>query len=283
MKKTIALLLAMVTLLSLCLTACSGGSSDSSSGSYRILEETLADEQYIVAFRKDDVALRDKIQETLCEMKKDGKLGEIATQWFGSDTTTVSEEFTSSGATDDSWNKVKESGKFVLGLDDSFPPMGFRDDNNEIVGFDIDVAKEVCSRLGVELVLQPISWDAKEQELSTGKVDCLWNGFSYSDERNEQMCLSEPYMDNRQVVVVTENSPIKTLADLKDKTLAVQAGSTAVEALDSVPEVKDSLKDGKGVEVKDNVLAMMDLGTGGSDAVLMDEVVARYYIAKMGK
>ncbi|MCI8497563.1 MAG: transporter substrate-binding domain-containing protein [Clostridiales bacterium] len=216
-------------------------------------------------------------------MKKDGKLGEIATNWFGSDTTTVADSFTGSDASDDSWNKVKDAGKFVLGLDDSFPPMGFRDDSNNIVGFDIDVAKEVCSRLGVELVLQPISWDAKEQELSTGKVDCLWNGFSYSDERNEQMCLSDSYMDNRQVVVVTEKSPIQKLSDLKDKTLAVQAGSTAVEALDGAADVKASLKGGKGVEVKDNVLAMMDLGTGGSDAVLMDEVVARYYIAKMKK
>lgn len=282
MKKTIALLLAVVTLLSLCMTACSGGSGSGETG-YRILEETLADEQYVIGFRKDDAALRDKIQETLCAMKKDGKLGEIATEWFGSDTTTVSESFTGSNASDDSWNKVKDAGKFVLGLDDSFPPMGFRDDDNNIVGFDIDVAKEVCSRLGVELVLQPISWDAKEQELSTGKVDCLWNGFSYSDERNEQMCLSDSYMDNRQVVVVTEDSSIQKLADLKDKTLAVQAGSTAVEALEGAADVKASLKGGAGIEVKDNVLAMMDLGTGGSDAVLMDEVVARYYIAKMAK
>ena len=282
MKKTIALLLAVVTLLSLCMTACSGGSGSGETG-YRILEETLADEQYVIGFRKDDAALRDKIQETLCAMKKDGMLGEIATEWFGSDTTTVSENFTGSNASDDSWNKVKDAGKFVLGLDDSFPPMGFRDDDNNIVGFDIDVAKEVCSRLGVELVLQPISWDAKEQELSTGKVDCLWNGFSYSDERNEQMCLSDSYMDNRQVVVVTEDSSIQKLADLKDKTLAVQAGSTAVEALEGAADVKASLKGGAGVEVKDNVLAMMDLGTGGSDAVLMDEVVARYYIAKMAK
>lgn len=282
MKKTIALLLAVVALLSLCMTACSGGSGSGETG-YRILEETLADEQYVIGFRKDDAALRDKIQEILCAMKKDGKLGEIATEWFGSDTTTVSESFTGSNASDDSWNKVKDAGKFVLGLDDSFPPMGFRDDDNNIVGFDIDVAKEVCSRLGVELVLQPISWDAKEQELSTGKVDCLWNGFSYSDERNEQMCLSDSYMDNRQVVVVTEDSSIQKLADLKDKTLAVQAGSTAVEALEGAADVKASLKGGAGVEVKDNVLAMMDLGTGGSDAVLMDEVVARYYIAKMAK
>ena len=91
----------------------------------------------------------------------------------------------SESGVDNSLNDVLEKGQFVLGLDDSFPPMGYRDENGEIVGFDIDCAREVCNRLGVELVPQPIDWNSKEQELMTGNIDCLWNGFTITEERKE--------------------------------------------------------------------------------------------------
>ena len=85
-----------------------------------------------------------------------------------------------------SLQRILDKGTLVLGLDDSFPPMGFRNENNEIIGFDIDVAKEVSKRLGVELILQPISWTAKEQELNSYNIDCIWNGMSVNEERNKQ-------------------------------------------------------------------------------------------------
>lgn len=242
---------------------------------YTILDQSLADEEYVIAFRKADQSLRDEVQKTLSEMKKDGKLAEISNTWFGKDNTTVKTDFTPSGAADDSLQKVKDKGEFVLGLDDSFPPMGYRDADNNIVGFDIDVAREVCSRMGVTLKLQPIDWDSKVSELDGGMVDCLWNGFTTNPEREGQMLMSEPYMTNRQVIVVPKGSSIKTLADLKGKTLTLQGGSTAADALEAHPEVKDSLKE--AAEVKNNVLALYDLGNGSSDAVLMDEIVARYY------
>ena len=101
-------------------------------------------------------------------------------------------------AGDDSLQKIKDKGQLVLGLDDSFPPMGFRDTDNNIVGYDIDLAKEVAERMGVELIITPVDWDYKETELNDGNVDCLWNGMSVDDERKEKMNLSEPYMENRQ-------------------------------------------------------------------------------------
>ena len=125
------------------------------------------------------------------------------------------------------------------------------------------------------LFRSPIDWDSKVSELDGGMVDCLWNGFTTNPEREGQMLMSEPYMTNRQVIVVPKGSSIKTLADLKGKTLTLQGGSTAADALEANPEVKDSLKE--AAEVKNNVLALYDLGNGSSDAVLMDEVVARYY------
>ena len=179
---------------------------------------------------------------------------------------------------DTSLADIKSAGKLVLGLDDAFPPMGFKDDNQEVVGFDIDVAKEVSKRMGVELVIQSISWDAKELELSTKNIDCIWNGMSYNEERAKAMTLSMPYMKNTQVAVVLATSDVTTLEGLAEKTVIIQNGSTASDAMDSNEEFKNSLKE--LVKVKDNVQALLDLKVSGSDAVVMDEVVARYYTEK---
>ncbi len=129
-----------------------------------------------------------------------------------------------------SLENVKKKGVFVLGLDDSFPPMGFRNEANEIVGFDIDLAAEVAKRLGVSLSVQPIDWAAKEQELNTGKIDCIWNGFTMTPEREKALCFTKPYLDNAQVVIVRSDSGYKTLADLAGKTVGLQAGSSAADA-----------------------------------------------------
>lgn len=182
---------------------------------------------------------------------------------------------------DNSWKEVQKKGEFVLGLDDSFPPMGFRDANGEITGFDIDLAKEVCSRLQINLRVQPISWDAKEQELNTKNIDCIWNGLTITKERKEAMLFSEPYMDNRQILVVRANTDFTSLSDLADKKLGLQAGSSAMDALNSSTDFKESLAE--VVEFDDNMTALMDLEMGGLDAVLMDEIVARFYIQQKNK
>ncbi|ROR26406.1 amino acid ABC transporter substrate-binding protein (PAAT family) [Mobilisporobacter senegalensis] len=179
---------------------------------------------------------------------------------------------------DTSLQDIKDKGSLVLGLDDAFPPMGFKNDDQEIVGFDIDVAKEVANRIGVELELTPISWDAKEQELATKHIDCIWNGFTKNADRESKMALSIPYMKNTQVAIVLTDSGINTLEDLAGKTVVLQNASTASDAMDQNEEFKNSLKE--LIKVDDNVQALMDLKVGGSDAVVMDEVVARYYVEK---
>jgi polar amino acid transport system substrate-binding protein len=177
---------------------------------------------------------------------------------------------------DKSWDKVKEKGEFVLGLDESFPPMGFKDENNNITGFDIDVATEVCSRLGIKLVPQPINWDTKEEELNSGKIDCIWNGFTITEDRKANILFSKPYMDNRQVLVVKKDSTLSKLSDFAGKKLALQASSSAADALNASEDFKSKL--GEVVELDDNMNALMDLEKGGVDAVLMDEIVANYNI-----
>ena len=188
---------------------------------------------------------------------------------------------TSALAADASLKTVKEKGKLVLGLDDAFPPMGFRNDDNQIVGYDIDLAKEVAKRLGVQLVPQPIDWNAKEQELNTGKIDCIWNGFTITDERKQAMAFTKPYLRNAQVVVVKKGSGYTTLAHLKGKTVGLQAGSSAAGALDAAKAFRASLKD--VVEFKDNLTALMDLEARGVDAVVMDLIVANDNIKRSGK
>jgi len=174
---------------------------------------------------------------------------------------------------------LKERGSFVLGLDDSFPPLGYRDDNNEIVGYDIDLAKEVAKRLGVTFKAQPISWDAKEMELETGKIDCIWNGFTITEERKNALSFTFAYLNNAQVLVVRNNSGIKSLADMKGKTLGIQSGSSAQDAVDE--EANKAFKDGLAniIAFKDNITALNDLKIGGVDGVVMDSVVANYTIS----
>lgn len=181
---------------------------------------------------------------------------------------------------DNSLQNVLDKGTLVLGLDDSFPPMGFRDENNNIVGFDIDVATEVANRMGVELKLQPIEWSTKEMELNTGSVDCLWNGLSIDDERKQAMDLSEPYMTNRMVLVVLNDSEYTDQASLAGKTIGVQNGSTAEKILE---ESDFSKTIGNTIGFKDNVTAFMELETKGIDAIFMDEVVANYAITSQNK
>lgn len=185
---------------------------------------------------------------------------------------------------DNSLEYILDKGKLILGLDDSFPPMGFRDDSGNIVGFDIDLAKAVCDKLGVELVLQPVIWEAKEHELNTKSIDCLWNGFSITPDRKENLTLSIPYMENTIAIVVAKDSGIKSKEDMAGKRLAVQGGSSAEEALnmDENKKFKESLGEINS-GFNDYVTALMDLETGNSDGVLMDSVVANYMIYEAGK
>jgi len=184
-------------------------------------------------------------------------------------------------AADASLQTVKSKGQLVLGLDDAFPPMGFRNDDNQIVGYDIDLAAEVAKRLGVKLVPQPIDWNAKEQELNTGKIDCIWNGFTITDERKQAMLFTKPYLRNAQVVVVKKGSGYSSLASLKGKKVGLQAGSSAAGALEGAKEFRASLK--QVVEFKDNLTALMDLEARGVDAVVMDLIVAEDNLKRSGR
>ena len=166
-------------------------------------------------------------------------------------------------------------GTFTVGFDQEFPPMGFVGDDGEYTGFDLEVAKAVAERLGLEFVPQPVDWAAKDMELESGNIDCIWNGFTMTG-REDDYTWSEAYMANQQVFVVTAESGIKTLADLAGKVVEVQAESSAEAALKDDPDLTGTF--GTLQTTPDYNTAFMDLQMGAVDAIAMDEVVARFQI-----
>jgi polar amino acid transport system substrate-binding protein len=168
--------------------------------------------------------------------------------------------------------------KIVVGLDDNFPPMGFRDEKNELVGFDIDMAKEASKRLGMEVEFKPIDWSAKEAELNGKRIDVLWNGLTILESRKQHIAFTDPYMANRQIIIVKAGSDIKDKAGLAGKVIGVQESSSAVDAMKKEEEVFKTFKEFK--QFGDNITALMDLEAGRLDAVVVDEVVGRFHVAK---
>lgn len=182
-------------------------------------------------------------------------------------------------AADAEGSAAATNGKFVVGFDAEFPPMGFIAEDGSYTGFDLDLAAEVASRLGLEFIAQPIAWDSKDQELNSGNIDCIWNGFTISG-REDEYTWTEPYMSNNQVVVVNAGSDISTLADLAGAVVAVQKDSSGLAALEENTELLDSFAE--LVQVDDYLNAMMELESGAVDAIVMDEIVARYQIQEAG-
>ena len=187
-------------------------------------------------------------------------------------TSTTSGEATA----DNSLQKVLDAGVLKMGLDDSFPPMGFRNENSEIIGFDLDLAAEVAKRMGVTLEPTVVDWNSNIMELDSGNVDCLWNGFSIDTERMEKTNLSKPYMKNRMVFVVLGNSSYTDQASLEGKKVGVQNGSTAQRILEENKDFTDKLAN--VADYKENVTAFMVLESGTIDALFVDEVVANYIL-----
>ena len=165
----------------------------------------------------------------------------------------------------------------VVGIDAAFPPYGYKDDNGEYVGFDLDLAQEVCDRNGWELVKQPIDWDSKDMEIDSETIDCILNGFTMNG-REDDYTWSEPYVDNKQVIVVRTDSGINSFADLAGKLVEVQTDSSALAALQ---EDQKALADtfGNLTEIAEYNTAFMDLESGACDAIAMDIGVANYQIS----
>ena len=183
--------------------------------------------------------------------------------------------------TEDSKDKENSDKQFIVGFDAEYPPYGYKDDNGEYVGFDLDLAQEVCARNGWELVKQPIDWDSKDMELNSGSIDCIWNGFTMTG-REDDLTWSKPYVDNSIVVVVKEGSGIEKKEDLAGKVVAVQADSSGLAALTDEEDNEENLKLAASFsdlqQVADYNTAFMNLEAGAVDAIVVDIGVADYQL-----
>jgi len=193
----------------------------------------------------------------------------------GAETATDTEE---PAAEDTSLADIQDKGFFILGLDDAFPPMGFRGDSGEIEGFDIDLANAVAERMGVEVQLQPIDWNAKDLEMENRNIDVIWNGFTITPEREEAYTFSQPYLANTQAIVVLADSAIDKKADLAGKKVGVQLDSSGQEALESDTATLESL--GELLKFDTYPTALLDLKNGTIDAVVGDVTLISYLMTK---
>lgn len=203
-----------------------------------------------------------------------------ATETAPADTTEVTADAAADTTADVAATQTSDRTKFVVGFDAEFPPFGFMDDNGEYTGFDLELAEEVCSRKGWELVKQPIDWDSKDMELSSGSIDCIWNGFTIQG-REDDYTWSVPYIDNSQVFVVKADAGIAAPADLAGKAVGVQKDSSALAALEG--DAADlAATFGDMIQYADYNTAFMDLEAGATDAVAIDKGVADYQIKERG-
>lgn len=166
----------------------------------------------------------------------------------------------------------------VLGFDDTFVPMGFKGDDGNYTGFDIELAEEISKKLGKKIEYQPIDWTMKESELKNGNIDFIWNGFSITEERKKELDFTKAYLKNKQIIITLKDSDIKTKEDLNGKVVAAQDQSSAVDA---IGDYKDNFKE--LVTFSTNDEALRDLEAGRCDAVVADEVLSKYYINLKGE
>lgn len=245
----------------------------------------FGDDFYCIAFRKGETALCGQVQNALQQLVDNGKAAEISNKWFGTNIVIFDQEQASACVDEDnttaSWDYIVSKGKLVIGLDDTFAPMGYRDTEGNLIGFDVDLATETGKVLNIEIEFKPIAWEAKETELSEKKIDCIWNGLSRTSDREESMQLSQNYLSNRLVIMGNEAANITSLDDLKNYTIGIQADSSSLDAVKK-SEVYDSIKDKiRTYPSYDEVI--LDMKTGRVDVMIVDETLGNYKIANLEK
>lgn len=179
-------------------------------------------------------------------------------------------------AKDDGSNYFENGKKLVIGIDDEFAPISFHNEQHELIGFDVDLAREAARRMKVEIEFKPITWDQKREAITSGSIDMIWNGLDITEERKEYMIFTRPYMDDRQILLVRrgEGLDIHSEGDLEGKIIGTQAGSTSDDYIRADETLKNSFKDYKTYEHFGEVVDAL-LGKE-IDVLVCDELIARY-------
>ncbi|MCL2367699.1 MAG: transporter substrate-binding domain-containing protein [Oscillospiraceae bacterium] len=263
--------LLMLALLLTALTACNSNDTVVVRPHPVILDEAVATFHFGIAFHRGNAALRDQVWAALQVLSANGTVGQIARNWFGHDPTMIPPDMEATAAI----GAVRER-TLIIGFDPTMAPMSFQNDNGELVGFDIDLARAVCDYFGWTLQPHPINWADRELELQSGNVDCLWGGVTLTDHMRARLYCTEPYMENRQVVVTMSNSGIRNHRGLRGGYISLTTGSAAEMALAENSGFRDSLG---AITIREHqVNCLRFLERGHTDAVLMDEVSAVFYV-----
>ncbi len=264
-KKILAVILS--SMMALGLAACGGGASSATKST---------------ASSKADVS-------SAAASTESGKADASSAKPAVSSETTSSAESAESGSSTASVSPAVptgiDDGVLTVGFDAEYPPYGYMDENGQYTGFDLELAEAVCELEGWMLEKKPINWDSKDMELNSGSIDCIWNGFTINGRENSYT-FSIPYVDNSQVIVVAENSGIKSLADLAGKNVGVQAGSAALELLESEEEGGQkalAATFGSLNQFADYNTAFTELQAGALEALAIDIGVAKYQINSRGE
>jgi len=285
--KKLSILLALVLMFTsiMCLAGCGEDADTATDANAKTLVATsvsFGDDFYAIGCRKEDSAVSDKINEALKTLIDNGKAAEISNKWFGKNIVILedyNEVLNKTTPNAEAWNYIKDKGELIVGLDDTFAPMGFRDENNTLVGFDIDLANAVGEVLGVKVKFQPIDWNSKELELSSKNIDCIWNGMSATVDRQTNMSLTKKYLNNEIIVVAASDVTVNSKADLANLKIATQEGSAALETLEADADYKTFEEN--ITTYPDYDAAILDLQAGRIDCIVIDKVLAEYKISKM--
>lgn len=173
--------------------------------------------------------------------------------------------------------EIVEDKGVVIGFDDTYAPFGFKDENGEYTGFDVDLAKAVFEKLGVKYKFQPIEWAMKETELATGQIDMIWSGYTRTPEREKEYLFSDTYLEGKRLILVQSDSDINTKADLEGKTIATQEGSSELDAINADTELVNSIAGGQAVTYPSFTEVLSDLANGRVDAIVIEDSLLGYY------
>ena len=276
MKKIVCLALAALMLFALC--ACG---KEKGPVTYGFLEETLGVESYAIGFRKGDDELMKTVSGAVKALVKDGTYAAIGEKYpdIKDDLCLKAED------SSDADLPAKGSGDpaytFIHGFDLDYPPYSYLQDDGSVGGFDVELCQAVCEYLGWQYKPLPFNWDAKDAELNAGSCDCIWSGFT-KEGREDDYCWGITYSNNTQGILVGSNSGIKTLADLKGKTVGVQTATSAMDLLEGDrKDLADTFKELKVYETY--TIAYADLKAGAIDAIAIDMTAGSFLIASDAK
>ena len=277
MKKLVSVLLTAACALTL--AACGG--SGSKSVTYGFLEETLSTENYAIGFRLGEQELADQVSGAVKALVKDGTYEKIAEKYPDI------KDYLSLKAEEISDSEIPEKGSgdpnytFKHGFDLDFPPYSYLKDDGSVGGFDVEMAQAVCDYMGWKYQAVPFNWDFKDAELNAKSCDCIWSGFT-KEGREDKYTWGITYSTNTQVIMVGSNSGIKTLADLKGKTVGVQISTPAADMLEGdKADLAATFKELKIYETY--TVAFNDLKAGAIDAIAIDVTAGSYLIANDSK